>query len=820
VTPPKFVKPDPDNGVGCDFDNSQYWDGSFLNQDMESKYVECFLGELSTQTNQLAHLISDGVRRHRINVTIGKSNACVDGSSCKDGKCDDGTECGKKKDSSQLFKIHWALISRFKPGFKFGEEGYQECAGQVGALGNHLECCGPALEWLTCEFDQCESTCGAYNSSAVDARDVEYKCNAVSCSSAVPDYVTKSKRDTLSTALDQVSTGVMPPANVLFKNADATTGVSAASSINVKLDQPPPQDSLVFKTQCFTGACWKKPVQKPPSPGPTPTVTWNWDDEETPGGATPEFPAVAVPRIASRKLLGAEEQPTALRRRSSLLPTNGNLTGYGLVLAAVPGAGKYTVFQHVEGFSVTVTMDVYPDVMEVAFIVTIPEMGKLKVECFHEPITASATNIFLTNYNKPGNCVRGGLESHTLFLDPSKDVTYSNSLKTIDITVKFGKSFPIPIAFDLKYVGDSPPQPAPTPPPAPTFAPTRAIAVDTGVYADDEMVLGIKSHVDVTIHTLKSEGIDMHMDFTSTKIDFTCPKQPYTLRQIVNSSDLEVLLTDITAPTNCIKEGLVADKEFPLTFQRLTFDPVTGLLTMGMMFDRVVHERITFLLARTGPVPIPTTGRLNSSYGCSGTHGVVDDDSDDDQHAHQDPLTPTMFLAGLGVIVFLVCGGCIFDVRRARRDRDIETVAVEEAASKGQLNFRPDAGGGGYGLVFRQVTYDVPDRDQDRVKARRLFRSIDPAGAGGRGVSPLRSMLQATSRSSRATSNGSSSRSGADRGNMTAQYAAAREAAERTAVQAKEMDENKLRILDGVSGNVAPGQLVAILGASGSVSVW
>jgi ABC-type multidrug transport system ATPase subunit len=76
-------------------------------------------------------------------------------------------------------------------------------------------------------------------------------------------------------------------------------------------------------------------------------------------------------------------------------------------------------------------------------------------------------------------------------------------------------------------------------------------------------------------------------------------------------------------------------------------------------------------------------------------------------------------------------------------------------------------GGCGFGLVFRGVTYDVYDRDSGRVKTRKEYRK--QVGKSSHGV-----------------------------GSQTT------------------LSHTKLRVLDSVSGFVQPGQLVAILGASGS----
>jgi hypothetical protein len=352
--------------------------------------------------------------------------------------------------------------------------------------------------------------------------------------------------------------------------------------------------------------------------------------------------------------------------------------------------------------------------------------------------------------------------------------------------------------------------------------------VEPGQYGDNETWLGMNAHAAVGIHS-EMDGIDGILDvrisFSSTSINVNCPAQPFELHKVNNSVDLEVQLLNISQDTNCVVQGLRSDALFPMSFDSLVAHPEEGEVWMVLWFERVFRERVTFKLKRSGPIPVPAAGILPSSYGCSGTHGVDDDNDDDGEDLRKDPLKPGFLLAGLAAIVFFVCFGCMFDVRRQRRVRNTETLAVEEATSQGHLNFEPGGGaGGGYGLVFRQVTYDVTDRDGDRIKARHTFREGGAAAAGGQTTSsPLRSILQAGRRTgSRSNSRNASNSKGVGAGgagNMTAQYAAAREAAEDTAKKAKAIDPGKLRILDGVSGNIAPGQLVAILGASGSVSV-
>ena len=165
------------------------------------------------------------------------------------------------------------------------------------------------------------------------------------------------------------------------------------------------------------------------------------------------------------------------------------------------------------------------------------------------------------------------------------------------------------------------------------------------------------------------------------------------------------------------------------------------------------------------------------------------------------------------------------------------TIKIEEALSKGDLNFRPSGGGGGYGLVFRDVTYDVPDRDGDRVKARRVYRAglgAEGSVGGSNARSPLRDALSGgiggigrqmsglglglayTRGHSRRTRSGDRGAQG--RLTVKQQYVQARSAAQNALDQANSNDPSGLRIVDGVTGNVRPGQLVAILGASGSVS--
>ena len=73
-------------------------------------------------------------------MTVSKSTACVDGSPCKDGKCGDDSVCGKGSNKGQLFKIDWAMISRFKPGYLPTDPGYIECAGSASGRGSaHMD---------------------------------------------------------------------------------------------------------------------------------------------------------------------------------------------------------------------------------------------------------------------------------------------------------------------------------------------------------------------------------------------------------------------------------------------------------------------------------------------------------------------------------------------------------------------------------------------------------------------------------------------------------------------------------------------------------
>jgi ABC-type multidrug transport system ATPase subunit len=120
----------------------------------------------------------------------------------------------------------------------------------------------------------------------------------------------------------------------------------------------------------------------------------------------------------------------------------------------------------------------------------------------------------------------------------------------------------------------------------------------------------------------------------------------------------------------------------------------------------------------------------------------------------------------IGAMLVFGFSGYLFSpsIRSTDSRRRRETLLVEAARGQ-QIDFSPAGGGSGFGLVFREVTYDVYDRDSDRVRMRKEYRRKMKSD-GEYGKAPL--------------------------------------------------PPTRLRVLDSVSGFIQPGQLVAILGASGS----
>jgi hypothetical protein len=205
----------------------------------------------SEQKGQMAQLITDGIRRHRINITYSRNPVKKDG-----------------------IKIQYSITSRFKPGHKAHQAGYLECSKETHANPGHTpstyECCGAAVTWLNCTLNKCTPECGNVTDPATDSRDVKYKCEEITCDTQTPDYLIKEKYDLLDTTLKSVHSSVKPPTSIEFNDASAATGFSSDSWMTTALDNEE-EKSLQFKMKCYTGGCVNqrtKPKPTPPAPAP------------------------------------------------------------------------------------------------------------------------------------------------------------------------------------------------------------------------------------------------------------------------------------------------------------------------------------------------------------------------------------------------------------------------------------------------------------------------------------------------------------------------------------------------------------------------
>jgi hypothetical protein len=105
---PEFTlvpRPPKEDRITCN--DTSFWDGTFYNVGVDSKYIECYLALIGEQTG-FATLITSGIRRHRINVTYTKVN--------------------EKQHGYNGLRMTYSITSRFKPGYKQNHKNYIECS--------------------------------------------------------------------------------------------------------------------------------------------------------------------------------------------------------------------------------------------------------------------------------------------------------------------------------------------------------------------------------------------------------------------------------------------------------------------------------------------------------------------------------------------------------------------------------------------------------------------------------------------------------------------------------------------------------------------
>jgi ABC-type cobalamin/Fe3+-siderophores transport system ATPase subunit len=196
--------------------------GSFYNSFLPSISSECFFN--TVQEDQMALLFTGSLRQHRINITV------VD-------------TIGE----SASYSIFYAVTSRFKPSKPADEQ--VKCQRETG--GPSAECCGDAVQWLTCELAQCRPR---PVSTAAASADMRYDCDEISCTSTTPAYLTKQQSDTIGPILDLVSSSVSGKSSLTFGSTDETHGTSDTTVLQTELSGTFASE-LKLDMRCRTGVC-------------------------------------------------------------------------------------------------------------------------------------------------------------------------------------------------------------------------------------------------------------------------------------------------------------------------------------------------------------------------------------------------------------------------------------------------------------------------------------------------------------------------------------------------------------------------------------